>query len=368
MPTRDSDSDPTAEPFDWEAIARYLAGESSPDEAREIRRWLDARPERAAVIEALDRSIARLAAVESSIDVESALDRVHARMNEPAPALGVERGGATPAPRFAPRLPVPVPAWRRPAAWLAAAAVVAIAAVGIARLGGPRGTGRAASVATATYTTAIGARDSLRLPDGTRVVLGPASRLEVAVGYGGARRDLTLHGEGYFDVAHDSRRPFVVHAAGASIEDIGTAFTVRADSAAGVRVAVTAGRVRFARASGGDTGVVLAAGDAATLDTTVIVERARAAAEDELAWTRGQLAFRDAPLTQVATELRRWYGLDLRITDRALAARRLTATFERENADQVLAVIGSALGIELARQGNVVVVRAPSQGGARARR
>ncbi|HEX2780288.1 MAG TPA: FecR domain-containing protein [Gemmatimonadaceae bacterium] len=357
MATQDSNFDPTAEPFDWDAVARYLAGESNPDEARAVRLWLDARPERAELVGALGRSFDRLAAGDSSdIDVERALASVHARMNEPA--LAVERGGA---PRFAPRMRPATPLWRRPASWLAAAAAVAIVAVGVARTRSGAADSTPAPAAAA-YTTATGARDSLRLPDGTRVVLGPASRLTVAAGYGTTRREVALVGEGYFDVVHDAAHPFVVRAGAAAIEDIGTAFTVRADSASTVRVAVTTGRVRLSRAEGGESGVILEAGEVATLDTASRVVREATTADRELAWTRGRLVFRDAPLSQVAADLRRWYGLELRIADPALLGRHLTATFEKETPEQVLDVVGGALGVRLVRQGDVVVVGGSTRG------
>ncbi|HEX8849779.1 MAG TPA: FecR domain-containing protein [Gemmatimonadaceae bacterium] len=349
MPTQGSDFDPTAEPFDWEAIARYLAGESAPAEARAVRLWLDARPDRAAVVEALDRSIARLAAVDASVDLDAALARVHARMD---------------APRVVP-IAHRAPAWRRPAAWLAAAAVVVIVAVGVART-----RGHSDVVAASELRTPVGGIDTLRLADGSRIVLGPDSRVTVAAGYGQRSREVTLVGDGWFDVVHDASRPFTVHAGPATIVDVGTVFTVHVDSSDATpgRVAVQSGSVRLTRTGQPGGGVLLTAGQVASFDSALVVTRAASAADDEAAWTRGRLVFRDTPLREVAADLRRWYGLDLRLDDPSLAARRLTATFESDSAGQVLAVIGSALGVELARQGDVVVVRAPASGRAPARR
>jgi ferric-dicitrate binding protein FerR (iron transport regulator) len=66
---------------------------------------------------------------------------------------------------------------------------------------------------------------------------------------------------------------------------------------------------------------------------------------------------RDAPLSQVATELRRWYGIELRVTDSATARRRLTATFAGESPEQAMAIIGAALGARIERRGDTVIVR-----------
>src|SRR5262245_25886501 len=80
---------------DWDAIARYLAGESPREEATRIARWLEAHPEDRELVEQLNAS----AAVDASadVDVEAALRRTHERLNEvpsARPRLTIERGGA----------------------------------------------------------------------------------------------------------------------------------------------------------------------------------------------------------------------------------------------------------------------------------
>src|SRR5690606_14948817 len=90
---------------------------------------------------------------------------------------------------------------------------------------------------------------------------------------------------------------------------------------------------------------ILREGDRGTLaagaDPTV--ERG-GATPDDLSWTRGVLTFREASLAEVRSELRRWYGVELRVRDPELADRHLTATFEDETVEQVANVIALALG------------------------
>src|SRR6478736_1648463 len=62
---------------DWEAIARYLAGESRPEEASIIEQWLEAHPSDRELVERLNLE----ATIEpADVDVEAALASVHARM------------------------------------------------------------------------------------------------------------------------------------------------------------------------------------------------------------------------------------------------------------------------------------------------
>src|SRR5689334_15620842 len=75
---------------DWDAIARVLANESSSDEESRVRAWLAAHPADRHLVERLDEA-ARPALAD--VDVEAALKRVHARMQQPgARGLKVVRG------------------------------------------------------------------------------------------------------------------------------------------------------------------------------------------------------------------------------------------------------------------------------------
>lgn len=349
---------PGQDPERWDAIARYLAGESAPAEAAEVRRWLEEHPRDAALVSALDglldHAVSRPAA---PVDVEGALARVHGRMDAPAVVSLRDRTAARSAARAAGSSR---PAWRTPL--VRAAALLAIAGGGAAWWSSRGHEG--ATAAALVHETGVGERDSVRLADGTLAVLGPQSRLEVTAGYGAARRDVRLVGEGFFEVTHDDARPFTVLAGDAAVRDIGTAFTVRATRGA-VRVAVTEGAVLLRPASRADAeGVVLHEGDVGRLDAGAEAQAERGVAGvDELAWRSGRLVFRDAPLDEVAAALSRWYGVELEVADSTLRARRLTASFEGEPVERVLQVIGLALGAEAERSGKVVRLRA--RGGVR---
>jgi transmembrane sensor len=331
---------------DWEVLARYLAGESPAAEAEAVRAWLAERPGRESVLRALDTTLHRYAAAPpAELDVEGALARVHARMDAPE----------TPVIPF--RRPEPRPAriWGTPALRIAAALLVMIGGYFAWQL--LRGT--RAPLAEQAYTTGVGERDSLRLPDGTTVLLGPGSRLTLAPDYGAGARGVELQGEALFDVPHDAARPFTVTAGAARVRDIGTTFSVHSAEGAEVRVVVTSGAValRAAQAHAEDE-LVLREGDRGVLAAgRATPERALATAED-LAWTQGRLVFRDAPVAQVAADVRRWYGVELRADDPAVARRRLTASFTNESADDVVRVIALALGAEVAMRGDTAVLHA----------
>lgn len=340
------------EETDWEALARYLAGESTPAEAEAMRRWLAADPRRAELVETLGRSLSGLAVqAPPGIDTEGALRRVRATMHEP----DVKPLSAKPRPTVTATATRRV-LWLRIAA--AAALVIAVASIWqVTQVGDGGRTGTSAQVAS----TAVGELDSLRLSDGSRVVLGPMSRLEVGEGFGVRHRDMTLVGEAHFAVQDSAPHPFTVYAGAAVIRDVGTAFAVRADSGGSVRVVVTSGVVSLRAASSpADSGTALREGDVGLLAPDGRVVTGRTVGADDLAWMRGQLVFRDTPLAEVAVALHRWYGITLRVEDTQLANRHLTAAFEEETPEQALDVIALTLGARIERRGDTAILRSAS--------
>jgi len=69
---------------------------------------------------------------------------------------------------------------------------------------------------------------TIKLSDGSRVWLNAASSLRYPASFDGAERTVELTGEGYFEVVHNEKMPFVVSVNGTTIRDIGTAFNVNA--------------------------------------------------------------------------------------------------------------------------------------------
>ncbi|HJP85931.1 MAG TPA: FecR domain-containing protein [Gemmatimonadaceae bacterium] len=333
-------------PDDWERIARYVTGEASTGEGQATQQWIESDAHRVEIVRFLE-SILRAAPEDvTGIDVDSALTSVKARMRE-AKVL-----------EFTPSSADDTRSRRTIGALLRVAAAVIIIVGGLMVWENARRSRLESS--EQTFATNVGERRQVLLKDGTRVLLGPTSRLVVlASSLNDGQRLVALDGIAYFNVVHDVTHPFTVRAGSISIQDIGTAFAVENDDSAGTRVAVDSGSVAIGAADQNHVrGAVLNARDRATVDAqgTVSVERA-AVSEDDMAWTQGRLVFRDAPLVLVGAELYRWYGVRLRVADSSLVNLHLTASFSGEPIDRVLDVIALTLGARVERQGNVAVMQ-----------
>lgn len=79
-----------------------------------------------------------------------------------------------------------------------------------------------------TITVPTGQRVNLLLSDGTNVWLNSGSRMRYPASFTKGKREVTLDGEGYFEVTKDPKRPFVVQTDKYNIQVLGTKFNVEA--------------------------------------------------------------------------------------------------------------------------------------------
>jgi ferric-dicitrate binding protein FerR (iron transport regulator) len=379
-------------------VHRYIDGLASLPERREVEKDLATDPALAAYVRQHAAVWARVGAMPESIadpDPLAAIDALAARI---AAADRIRLGNAMPADatsaparrlQIMPAHAADAPPRRRLVDWSTllafastAAAVAAIVIGGrTGHLGGAAARHAASvrtpatHVATTGATTvgsnagvdaplsasaALGVRRMLRLRDGTDVVLGPGSHLRYVPGRDGSRT-VSLAGEAMFHVVHRADRPFIVRVAGATVEDLGTVFVVRAYTDAPTRVSVRDGHVSL-QATGsraGTAATILEAGASATLDSAgrpAVVDDATDA-DDAFAWTRGALRYRAAPLAEVAADLARAYDLDIRLADPALGQRVVQYAVDGEDAHAALDVLVATLaGVGYEQHGRVVTL------------
>ncbi|WKZ67092.1 MAG: FecR domain-containing protein [Flavobacteriales bacterium] len=307
--------------IDSDLLARYITGEADPAQRARVEEWAAASADHAQELERMRRIWGWGAEAEPGpgADVDTAWSKLEQRI------AGEEgRGRVMPIGGGGGGL-------RR---WAAAAALAGVLLAGWWLL----------QPGTQRYVADAAAVDA-RLTDSSRAVLSPASALAVRMG---RQRRVELSGEAYFEVVRDTGRPFVVETDHVVVTVLGTAFEVSAyDTAAVVRVRVRSGRVQVAAA--GDT-ITLAAGQHAVFHKHRHVLERRPAPPAE-AWGNRILQFEEASLRQVAEQLQRSYGVRIALRTEAIARCTLTAEFDDEPIERILAVIADTFGLELTGSG-----------------
>ena len=220
------------------------------------------------------------------------------------------------------------------------------------------------------YVTRRGQMATIQLADGSQLVLAAESRLRISNDFGVSKRDLFLEGEAVFDVAHDAARPFRVYSKGAVAQDIGTRFDIRAyPSDSLVTVAVADGIVALspqgqpsvesvARTAPTAEGILLRRGFVGTLGNGGRVSTVRDPfISRRFSWTDGRIQFTDRNLSEVVSDISRWYDVDVRVIDSDLSSRPVTASFSIQSVNEMVEALGLAVNARIERQGRVIILR-----------
>lgn len=199
-------------------------------------------------------------------------------------------------------------------------------------------------------STEKGQRANSTLGDGTRVLLNADSKMTLPSEFASDVRRVFLEGEAYFDVASNPDKPFVIHSREAVVRVMGTSFSVRSyPEDEQVRVVVQEGSVSFeAKDPRSSQKATLTANQLGrySLKSNQIETRQVDDIELYLSWREGYLKFRETPMSEVATELERRYGIEVDFRHPAVKEMSLTALLKSRSIRNVLDVISVSLDIQ----------------------
>lgn len=225
-----------------------------------------------------------------------------------------------------------------------AAAIVALVVLG--------GTGyisyykgyKSQSVQLVTLTTPSGTKSTAVLPDGSKVTLNIGSELIYPAAFTGKERKVSMVGEGFFEIAHDEKHPFIVSTEDINIQVLGTKFNVRAyDEISAVTLLEGKVEVSAVEIEGK---VLLNPNEQATYtkgENSMTISSVNA--ENEISWIRGIMVFDDQPLSEVLKTLGRHYDAVFSIRNFQPDAINLTMTIRDEPLEQTLEYIRGATEI-----------------------
>jgi transmembrane sensor len=317
-----------------ELIIQVLSGDADPSVTERVRKWRAESAENEAHFGALARvwsltepegSREFHRPVETAVILAAAAERRHAEGQTEVVSIENRR------PRFN--------LGRHAARWtVALAAGIAAVAFGI-----ETGVLTPDPTPVASYLAQGDAPSTVSLGDGSFVKLAPGSSLEVWESE--VERKVTLSGRGFFAVAHEAERPFIVRSGDTETRVLGTRFEV-SETEGVVRTVVVDGRVALSNEQGsvevpaGSLGRT-AGGTAPSTETPDDVYAL-------LDWPTGLMLFQGTPLGRVAQEVGRRYGQVVEVRGQALQALRISGTFEEEGFEEVLLALCETAGVECA--------------------
>jgi ferric-dicitrate binding protein FerR (iron transport regulator) len=195
----------------------------------------------------------------------------------------------------------------------------------------------------------------LLLPDSSTVLLHPGS--SITYSFSATQRQVQLTGEAYFDVKHQSSRPFVIHTGHIVTTVLGTAFNISAYPGKNVIVSVTRGRVSVVDETR-QAGNILVPDEQLTYSNTAgTITRQKVEAANAVSWTRADLQFDSMPFGQLADKLNRRYDVVIRFNNPALKNCLITGAFTgTESLEEVLQTIANTLGTTYTINNNTVTI------------
>lgn len=227
---------------------------------------------------------------------------------------------------------------------------------------------------TTIVATKSGSRTKVTLPDGTQVWLNVDSKLTYPNNFPYiAKREVTLSGEAYFLVKHDENHPFIIHTKYFNIEDVGTAFNVKAYPEDGeTEATLVSGSIAVSlrndpgknlllkpgekvlyyasdvdmKLEGGKTPDTVKAADrihslkfTPTLEVTHVKPMIVSTGDTvvtETAWMNDQLVFSSQKFSELGNRLSRWYNVHVIIRDKDVENYLFTGIFQGETIEQAL--------------------------------
>lgn len=158
-----------------------------------------------------------------------------------------------------------------------------------------------------TLATAQGEQSPypLVLADGTKVWLNAESSITFPTAFNAKERKVTLTGEAYFEVTHNSKQPFKVEANGQTIEDIGTAFNVNVYSNEPTfKTTLVEGSIMI-------NNILLKPGQQAKNTNGNIQVISNVNTKVYTAWKDGYFRYELETLPDIMREFARWYKVDV---------------------------------------------------------
>lgn len=251
-----------------------------------------------------------------------------------------------------------------------AAAVCLVIAFALTRLIEKKNT---APTSNETATTK-GSKSTVKLPDGTMVMLNANSKLQYDENFNKmSKREVILDGEAYFDVAHDAAHPFIIHTNNADITVLGTVLNVKSLQNGYFETALIKGKVSVYLKNQAEGNFVLKPGQKLTIDDKktdtdkrAIEHKASTVKIDsitmldslvaETSWTRDQLVFVDKPLAEIAEELEQVFGVSIIFRSDKAKQARYNGSYSDADLNEILKILDMSKSIRYHRQKDTIII------------
>lgn len=210
-------------------------------------------------------------------------------------------------------------------------------------------------VAYNTVSTPRGGQYQLTLSDGSQVWLNAASSITFPTAFTGNKREVSITGEAYFEVAHNALMPFDVKVGNIKVKVLGTHFNVNAyDDEDAIKTTLLQGSVKVSK---GNEDILIVPGEQARVNkaSAKITVKKNIDLEEVVAWKNGLFQFDQAGIKTIMRQIARWYDIDVEFEDGLPDKKYDGKIYRNVNASQVLKILEEG-GIHFKIENKKVIV------------
>ena len=196
----------------------------------------------------------------------------------------------------------------------------------------------------------------LILADGSKVYLNSESRLRFPTRFEGKERRVYLEGEGYFEVAKDTAKPFIVEAKEVDVRVLGTSFNVMSyDDEFASSVTLLSGKVETT--SGHDT-VRLSPGEQVSITSDNRMTVQKTDINVVVSWMDGKFGFSNERLDVIMRKICRWYDVEVLYAVPGIRERRFTgAPANNMPLKELLEALSTTTNLQFSLQDGVITIK-----------
>jgi transmembrane sensor len=152
----------------------------------------------------------------------------------------------------------------------------------------------------------------ISLSDGTTICLNSGSKLSYPDKFKQNTREVTLTGEAFFKVAHNSSKPFIIYSGKIKTTVLGTSFNVKAyNEDKAIKVTVVSGKVGVLATKIKHPAILLTPNMQLVYtktSETLVAEKIEDASA-VISWQQGKLQYHNTPLSDVLADVQRKYNV-----------------------------------------------------------
>jgi ferric-dicitrate binding protein FerR (iron transport regulator) len=259
--------------------------------------------------------------------------------------------------------------------WAAAAAVLLFAFAGVFYTLNKKAAPQLLSSVLRQVQVPLGATRHLVLADGTKVTLNAGSTFTYPDNFDKGTRDVSLAGEGFFEVTKNPKHPFLVHTNKLTVRVLGTVFNVKAyNNDKTIETTLLKGKVQVQLTNNPEKTIILIPNEkltvvnqpatkalAANNPKQVKIEYQVAALPDvkpeevkETAWLDNRILFTNDPFEDVAKQIERKYNVQVVFESADLKNEQISGLLDKESLQTAMQIMAQTTRFKYRFEGSVV--------------